>query len=214
MKPPLLQLPALLACILLSGAALAEKADRSKPMNIEADALRYDDGKQVSVFTGNVVVTKGTMTIRGAQLDVRQDAQGYQYGIVTAAPGKLAFFRQKRDTRPGAAEEFMEGESEVIEYDSRADIVHYRKRAQLRRYVGTTLSDELNGALIVYNNTTSILTVDGGPPVAGSSPAAGPGSRVRAVLSPRGEAAAEATPPAPAASQPLRRSSTLGGTSP
>ncbi|MEO8250237.1 MAG: LptA/OstA family protein, partial [Burkholderiales bacterium] len=71
--------------------ALAEKADRDKPMNIEADALRYDDLKQKSVFTGRVVLTKGTIVIRGARLEVRQDAQGYQYATVTAEPGKLAF---------------------------------------------------------------------------------------------------------------------------
>jgi lipopolysaccharide export system protein LptA len=53
------------------GAAHAEKADRDKPMNIEADALRYDDLKQTSVFTGNVVLTKGTILIRGARVDVR-----------------------------------------------------------------------------------------------------------------------------------------------
>ena len=41
--------------------AAAESADRDKPMNAEADALRYDDLKQSSVFTGNVVITKGTI---------------------------------------------------------------------------------------------------------------------------------------------------------
>ena len=59
--------------------------------------MRYDDLKQTSVFTGNVVVTKGTIIIRGARIDVRQDPEGYQYGVVTAAPGKLAYFKQKRD---------------------------------------------------------------------------------------------------------------------
>ena len=44
-----------------AGLARAEKADRNKPMNVEADALRYDDLKQISVFTGHVVVTKGTI---------------------------------------------------------------------------------------------------------------------------------------------------------
>ena len=52
-------------CILWGGAAHAEKADRNKPMNVEADALRYDDLKQTSVFTGRVVLTKGTILIRG-----------------------------------------------------------------------------------------------------------------------------------------------------
>ena len=49
---------ALAGCASLSQA---EQADRSKPMNIEADAMRYDDLKQTSVFTGNVVVNKGTI---------------------------------------------------------------------------------------------------------------------------------------------------------
>jgi len=45
-------LPALVTAALLfaTAAAYAEKADRNKPMNIEADSLRYDDLKQVSVF--------------------------------------------------------------------------------------------------------------------------------------------------------------------
>mgnify|MGYP000411437505 CR=1 FL=1 len=51
------------ACALSWGTALAEKADRNKPMNIEADALRYDDLKQVSVFTGRAVLTKGTLGV-------------------------------------------------------------------------------------------------------------------------------------------------------
>lgn len=74
-----------------AGLAQAEKADRNKPMNIEADTLRHDEPKQTSVFTGRVVVTKGSIVIRGARIEVRQDAQGNQYGLVTAEPGKLAF---------------------------------------------------------------------------------------------------------------------------
>lgn len=203
-----------LACTL--GVAHAEKADRAKPMNIEADALRHDELKQTSVFSGRVVMTKGTIVLRGARLDVRQDPEGYQYGVVTAEPGKRAFFRQKRDTLPGAPDEFIEGESEVIEYDGKADNVRFITRAELRRYRGAVLNDEITGAVIVYNNLTDVFTVDGkrtsaGNAAAGDVPA--PGSRVRAVLAPKepppGAAAAE---PAPAGSAPvLRPSNSLGG---
>src|SRR5574337_890141 len=111
----------LLAALALAGlpAAHAEKADRNKPMNIEADALRHDELKQTSVFTGRVVMTKGSIVLRGAQLQVRQDPDGFQYGVVTPEPGKRAFFRQKRDTQPGQPDEFVEGEGEVIEYKDR-----------------------------------------------------------------------------------------------
>ena len=179
----LLTLP-LLACLVCAPVGLvhAEKADRNKPMNIEADALRHDDLQQLTVFTGRVVMTKGSIVLRGARLEVHQDADGYQTGVVTSEPGKRAFFRQRRDTLPGAPEEFVEGEGEVIEYSGRADTVRFVRRAELRRYRGGTLSDELSGAVIVYYNLTDVFTVDGQQK---GQPNATPGSRVRAVLAPK-----------------------------
>ncbi len=189
---PLFSVPSqLLARILLPGmilsaacgVALAEKADRDKPMNIEADSLRQDDIKQVSVFTGRVVLTKGTIVIRGSQLTVRQDPQGFQYATVLSEPGKLAFFRQKRE----GVDEFIEGESETIEYDGKADAVKFIKRAQLRRYLGATLNDEITGNVISYDNVSEVFSVDGG--VTKGSPATTNG-RVKAMLTPRAAAAA------------------------
>ena len=87
MKKSLLPILLLTALACAPGVGQAEKADRNKPMNIEADALRHDELKQTSVFTGRVVMTKGSIVLRGARLDVRQDADGYQYGVVTAEPG-------------------------------------------------------------------------------------------------------------------------------
>ena len=194
--------------------AQAEKADRTKPMNIEADAMRYDDLKQTSVFTGGVVVTKGTIIIRGARIDVRQDPEGYQYGVVTAAPGKLAYYKQKRDA---GTDEWTEGESEVIEYDSRADNVKFIRRAVMRRLIGAKPNDETTGELIVYDQGNDTFTVNGAALPPGASVAAGAqGGRVRAILTPRaaGEAAtgtsAPATPAAPTG-RGLRSSTTLGG---
>jgi len=202
--------------------AQAEKADRTKPMNIEADAMRYDDLKQTSVFTGNVVVTKGTIIIRGTRIDVRQDPDGYQYGVVTAAPGKLAYYKQKRDA---GTDEWIEGESEVIEYDSRADNVKFIRRAVMRRLYGATVNDESSGPLIVYDQSNDTFTVNGSslPPNAGV--AAPQGGRVRAILTPKAAASAPASgttrpaaaapaaapAPAPASGTGLRSTTTLGG---
>ena len=194
--------------VLASSPCLAEKADRNKPMNVEADSLRYDDLKQTSVFTGRVVLTKGTIVIRGAQLDVRQDPQGNQFGLVIAEAGKLAFFRQKRE----GVDEFIEGEGEVIEYDGRADTVKFMKRAQLRRFRGAALNDKMTGGVILYDNTTDVFTVDGG--TARGTPGAS-GGRVRAMLTPRPDASTPVAPPGGApVQQPapvLRSTTTLGG---
>ena len=207
MKRPFLSL--LLAAVVAAGTALpaaAERADRDKPMNAEADSLRYDDLKQTSVFTGNVVITKGTTVIRGAQVDVSQDPEGYQLAVATAAPGKLAYYRKKRD----GVDEYIEGEGERIEYDSRADLVKFIKRGVVRRYKGAVLSDETTGALIVYDNNTDVFTVDAGNK---AGTAANPGGRVRAMLSPRAAAsAASAAVPPPGAPRPVLRPSTTLGT--
>ena len=68
MKHRITSLLVLAALTCAFGAARAEKADRSKPMNIEADALRHDEVKQTSVFSGRVVMTKGSIVLRGARL--------------------------------------------------------------------------------------------------------------------------------------------------
>ena len=187
--------------------AAAERADRDKPMNAEADALRYDDLKQTSVFTGNVVITKGSTVIRGERVEVRQDPEGYQQATVIAATTKLAFYRKKRD----GLDEFIEGEAERIEYDSRADVVKLIRRAVLRRYAGAVLADETTGAQINYDNNTDVFTVDGG---AQNRSALNPSGRVRAQLSPRlaaSSAAGSASPARPTGPMPsLRPSTSLG----
>ena len=204
----LLSLLLVAALTLCGGMARAEKADRNKPIFLASDTLRYDDLKQTSIWTGHVVLTKGTIVIRGDKLEMRQDPQGFEFGVVTAEPGKLAFFRQKRD----GLDEFIEGEGETIEYDGRADTVKFIKQAQLRRFRGATLGDELSGAVILYNNITNVFTVDG-------APAQGAGGRVRAMLAPHADAGAPtASNPARAGSAPvpisnpaLRSSTSLDG---
>ena len=226
MKSPLISTPfrhagrALLLALALTGVASvaqAEKADRAKPMNIEADSMRYDDLKQTSVFTGNVVVTKGTIVIRGDRIDVRQDPEGYQYGVVTGAPGKLAYYKQKRDA---GTDEWIEGQGETIEYDSRADNVKFIRQAVMRRLIGATVNDESSGPLIVYDQSNDTFTVNGEslPPNAGV--ASQPSGRVRAILTPKPVTAAPPAPGAkaapvanakPAEGTGLRSTTTLGG---
>lgn len=185
-------LVAALVCLALAGGAHAEKADRDKPMNVEADALRYEDTSQTSVFTGNVVITKGTIVIRGHRVEVRQDPQGNQFGVATAQPGQRAFYRQKRE----GLDEHIEGEGERIDYDSQADTVKFIGQAVLRRYRGTTLADETLGRQIVYNNTSETFTVDGG----GATPD-NPSGRVRALLTPAPKPETSAPPPSGAGTE-------------
>ena len=109
-QAPLRWLIALAACCMFA-AAHAERADRDKPVNLEADQVTVDDNKQTATFIGNVVMTQGTLVIRGDRMVVQQDADGFKYGV---SYGNLASFRQKRE----GYDEYIEGYAERINYIS------------------------------------------------------------------------------------------------
>ncbi len=195
----------LTAAVAAGAAAWAERADRDKPMNVEADALRHEDGRQTSIFTGNVVVTKGSIVIRGQQIEVRQGAQGQQFGTVLGNAQQQAFFRQKRDV----VDEYIEGVADRIDYNSQTDTVKFMGRAVLRRYRGSALNDETAGSTIVYDNAADVFTVDGGSPTASTTPN-NPSGRVRAMLTPVPKADAAGTLPTNSPPPALKPTPRLG----
>jgi lipopolysaccharide export system protein LptA len=169
---------ATLGAVCLCPSAWAERADRLKPLTIQADHDgQIDLQRQVIVFTGNVVVSKGTMVIRAARIEVRQSPSGYDSATAFGTAGHPATFRQKRE----GADEFMDGEAERLDYDGKADVIKFLGSASVRRLRGTVVADEITGHLVTYDSVGEVLRVSGG---AASSPA-NPGGRVRAVLSPR-----------------------------
>jgi lipopolysaccharide transport protein LptA len=123
---------ALLVAACMLGGARAERSDRDKPLNYEADSGECDDLQQVCVLAGNVVLVKGTMRATGDRVQIRKDPEGYQYGLIQAAPGKVATFRQRRDTSQPGVEEFVDGQAERIEYDEKSDTVKLLSRARVR----------------------------------------------------------------------------------
>jgi lipopolysaccharide export system protein LptA len=173
--------------------AFAERADRYRPTNVESDKLQYDDLKQISIFTGAVVLTRGTITLKGDRLILSQDPEGYQRGTAT---GRLASFRQKRD----GVDEWVEGYAEDIEYDGKTEKVRLTRKAKVRRLEGNRVVDEIDGAVIVYNSLTEQFEVDGQTPAGPPAPGAG---RVRVVIQPRlGEPGASPSSPSSPSAPP------------
>lgn len=175
----------LVLVFVLAGTAHAEKADREKPINLEADRVAVDDAKQIATFEGRVVLTQGTLVIRGDRMEVRQDSQGFNTGITW---GNLAYFRQKRE----GYDEFIEGWAERIEYDSRADKMQMFNRALMKKG-----GDEVRGNYISYDAKTEFFQVVGG----GTQAASGGDGRVRAVLQPKAKEKPAAQPPVPLKSE-------------
>ena len=171
----------LLLGMVAAGGAQAEKADTSKPTNIEANQMAYDDVKQINTFTGNVVLVRGTLTIKADRMVVTQDPAGYQYATVYAKRGEKATFRQKRDGGPNL---WIEGEAaDRIEYDTKTEVAKFYVDARVRLLEGARPTDEVEGEFISYDSKQEFYSVNN--TASGASKAGG--GRIRAIIQPRNE---------------------------
>ena len=167
-----------LAALLLLAVALparAEKADREKPINIEADRFSIDDIKKIQVFEGNVVLIQGTLQLLTNRLVVTQDADGFQKGVASGGANGLARFKQKRE----GVDEYIEGEAERIEHDARDEITEFFNRGWVRNG-----QDEVKGNYIRYDALTEKYLVTTGTGQAKTATGAQQ-ARVRAIIQPK-----------------------------
>lgn len=188
-----------LALLAFSGRALAEAADRDKPIDLEADSVKVDDSKQISTYSGNVILTQGTLVIHADKLIVREDQGGFQH---STSLGNPTTFKQKMEGK----NEYMEGSALRIEYDGRMDKVQLFTKAWVKRG-----EDIVHGDYIMYDANAEYAEVIGG-----GSQAATPGSptgRVRAIIQPKNKKPAT-SPVAPPKSDTAKPGSTSSSETP
>ena len=173
------------------GSAHAEKADSDKEAVITAQRGQVDDIKQTRTLTGDVVLVKGTLTMKAGRALITEDPQGYQFITFWGEAGKLATFRQKRD---GEGDLWVEGEAERVEYNNKTEVVKLFSKAKLTRLQGVKPTDVANGAFISYDSRNELFNMENSDSGT-SSPGAG---SVRMVIQPKNKPAADKTPAAPA----------------
>ena len=179
---------------LLSLSASAERADSLKQAVISFDSLDVDEVTQTRILTGNVILTRGTLTMKSDRALVKETPEGYMSVTLTAGPGRVATFRQKRD---GGPDLWMEGQAERIEYDERVEVVKLFSKAVVKELEGGRLTNELDGAYISYDSRREVATVRNDP--SGESRVGG--GRGTLIIAPRRTAPAAA----PAAATPAPR---------
>jgi lipopolysaccharide export system protein LptA len=170
--------------LLLACAAQAERADRLQPMVVESDgqqAATVDLARKITVVSGHVLITQGTLKVQADRVEVREVGAGRYTALATGQAGEPARYRQKRD-RP---DEVLEAQAERIEIDGQSERTRFSGAAQLRILRNGVVSDEASAAVIVYDQKTDTLVFEGGERSA-ARPEAG---RARLVFTPRQEAA-------------------------
>ena len=178
-------------CFLLLGIctslhAHSEAADRDKPIELEADTVTVNDAKKISTYSGNVILTQGTLVIHADKLVVHEDSEGFQHSTSTGNP---TTFKQKREGK----NEYMEGSAQRIEYNGRMDKVQLYTRAWVKRG-----EDIVHGDYISYDANAEYAEVIGGTK-SESSPGSG---RVKAIIQPKNKTAPAPAPVAPTSEAP------------
>ena len=179
---------------LVALGASAEKADAGKRAVIDYGTLLVDEVAQVTIVTGNIVVTKGTLVLRAEKAVIKTSPEEDMQVTLTGVPGKMATFRQKRD---GGPELWVEGNAQRIEYDERSGVVKLFGSAHIRQIEGSTMTDEIKSEFISYDSMREVFTARNDASGA-SKPGEGRGQLIIAPRKPRA-APAPTTPTAPTA---------------
>jgi lipopolysaccharide export system protein LptA len=180
---------------LLSLTASAERADSLKQAVINFDSLDVDEVTQTRILTGNVVLTRGTLTMKSDRALVKETPEGYMSVTLTSGPGRVATFRQKRD---GGPDLWMEGQAERIEYDERVEVVKLFSKAVVKELENGRLTNQLDGAFVSYDSRREVASVRND--ASGDSKAGG--GRGTLIIAPRRTAPAAAPAAAPSAVPP------------
>ena len=159
-------------CLLLTQPALAERADRDKPMQLEANRVTIDDAKKIQILEGDVLITKGTLVLKSDRVVITEDQYGFQKGVAFGGKDGLARIRQKREGK----DEYIDGEAERIEYNTNSEIAELFHRAWVQ-----SGEDQVRGDYIWYDAVSEKYLVTAGE----TSGPKGPPARVRAVLQPK-----------------------------
>ncbi len=180
MLPAKLASITLLAALLAPGLAWSKASDRNQPMTIDAnhnDCDFSDNGK--CRFSGNVVITQGTLEIHADTADIVQK-NGETERVILG--GKQATLKQQMDDNT-----WMNAKADSMDYNVNSEVIVLTGNYHVESERGTN-----TGQRMTYNTRS------------GSMQSGGDGTRVRTVIQPKNKgaaAAAPATPAAPAAKQ-------------
>jgi len=152
---------------------------------ILSDTLNYNDATKESTFTGNVIMTRGLLTLHADTLVMSEDAQGFQHGVATVADsGGRVRVRQETPEKF----EVIKAEGLRGVYNGKTDEIEMIGQAVVTKYVCGKPLDTIRGERVKYNQTTNVYQAFGGPQSSAQ------GGRVRSLATPsaKADAAAEA----------------------
>ena len=154
---------------------MALSSDRDQPINLEADSADIDDIKGISIYTGNVILTQGSMIIKSHKLTLYTDKNNeLEKAVAVGTKKKLATFKQ----RPEGKDKDLRARAITMIYYLNQDKIHLLKQA----YVWQA-GDTFSGDKIIYDTKNETVVASSiknknGKPVSNAA-------RVRVTIQPK-----------------------------
>lgn len=120
-------------------SALALSSDRDQPIELEADTADIDDLKGISIYTGNVILTQGSMVIKAHKLTLYNDKNKDLEKAVAVGSKKLATFKQ----RPEGKEHDLRARARTMIYYLKKDKIHLIRDAHVEQGGDTFTGDKI-----------------------------------------------------------------------
>ena len=149
--------------------ALALATDSAQDIEIVANSSEIDDRKNVTIFTGQVVVTQGSIRITGDKMTVHYDEQNDIETLVME--GNPATYRQL----PDGSTVQDEARARRMEYQKLKNLIILIEQAQVKQASGS-----LSGSRIEYDTALSRVRATSAPADMQAEPK--PGERVKIVI--------------------------------
>lgn len=168
----------LASCLAFSSLqAHALESDKKQATTIDANQMTYSERSNVNVFTGNVLLTRGSLVIRGDKLTLTERSDGTQFAVVEGTPAR---FKQQRDSKVPSDVLLINGAASTIEFDGRKSVVTLSGAANIEKSTNGQLTESISGTKITYEQNTEFLNVEGSRNSSGQS-------RVQAVIKPKSQ---------------------------
>ncbi len=137
---------ATIALLAWASASAALPDDRNQPINIEADGVEIDDGRQLSIYSGQVELRQGSMHLWADRITVHHKASRHPNRIVVE--GKPARFRQLSDEKGTE----VKAKAMRMEYDSASEKILLIDQAKLTQGKDIFASDR-----ILYDRNKAVV---------------------------------------------------------
>ena len=140
--------------------ATALTTDQKQAIEIEANTGELDDARNINTFTGNVIVSQGSIRITGDKMTVHYNEKNEIEVLVVE--GNPATYRQL----PDSSKVYDEAQAKRMEYHKKKNLIVLTDNA-----VVTQESGSLSGDRIEYDTALSRVKASSTPADEGTKPA-------------------------------------------